>query len=31
MTTDGPGSVRFEDITHDFPKRILYRRLPGPH
>ena len=31
MTADGPGSVRFEDPTHDFPRRILYRRIDARH
>jgi hypothetical protein len=31
MVADGPGSVRFEDPTHDFPRRILYRRLDARH
>jgi len=31
MASDGPGSVRFEDPTHDFPRRILYRRVDARH
>jgi hypothetical protein len=27
LTESGPGSARFEDPSHDFPKRILYRRV----
>jgi len=27
LTASGPGSARFEDPAHDFPKRITYRRV----
>ena len=27
LTTSGPGNARFEDPSHDFPKRITYRRV----
>ncbi|MFL5381646.1 MAG: DUF6265 family protein [Longimicrobiaceae bacterium] len=27
LTQSTPGSARFEDPTHDFPKRITYRRV----
>ncbi|HYH80174.1 MAG TPA: DUF6265 family protein [Longimicrobium sp.] len=27
LTVSRPGEARFEDPTHDFPKRIIYRRV----
>jgi hypothetical protein len=27
LTESTPGNARFEDPSHDFPKRIIYRRL----
>jgi hypothetical protein len=31
MAATGAGEARFEDPTHDFPRRIIYRRVDARH
>ncbi|HEX6747829.1 MAG TPA: DUF6265 family protein [Longimicrobium sp.] len=31
LTASAPGDARFEDPAHDFPRRILYRRVDARH